>query len=167
MVVVAPVTCPHCKKEVPPSSTAFCPNCAQSLSDRPTEPTPTPAPPAVAEPAANPAAGPAPAPEPSAAGLLFPWGFHQLHPGDSVIVGREHPPFAPQLAAFPNVGRGHARLEHRDGALFVTDLGSLNGTRIDGRLIDPEVAEPLTGAQEVRFGATLAATVVATPGGTR
>jgi glucose/arabinose dehydrogenase len=163
VVIVASVTCPHCGVEVPASSTVFCPICAQPLSEQRAEPPTPPPPPAVAAPAAVPASAPAYAAP--AAGLLFPWGFHQLAPGDSVIVGREHPPFASQLEAFPNVSRGHARLEHRDGALLVTDLGSTNGTRIDGRLIDAEVAEPLAGGQEVRFGAILAATVVASPTG--
>ncbi len=158
------MTCPHCKEEVPPSATAYCPNCGQSLTEGPAEAPPLP-PPSMAAPAAGPAADPVPAS--SAAGLLFPWGFHQLQPGDSVIVGREHPPFAAQLKDLLNVSRGHARLEHRDGALHVTDLGSRNGTYIDGRKIDSQVEEPLAGGQEVRFGATLAATVVAAPGGTR
>lgn len=38
----------------------------------------------------------------------------------------------------------HARLEVRDGALYVTDLGSSNGTRVNG--------QPVTGSQPIRAG---------------
>ena len=35
----------------------------------------------------------------------------------------------------PSVSRNHAVLTMRDGAVFLTDMGSANGTRIDGRRV--------------------------------
>ena len=53
----------------------------------------------------------------------------------------------------PGISRRHARiLRAADGALSLLDLGSMNGTRLDGAAVDPNVPVPLTDGSEVTLG---------------
>jgi ABC-type multidrug transport system ATPase subunit/pSer/pThr/pTyr-binding forkhead associated (FHA) protein len=56
------------------------------------------------------------------------------------IIGRIAP--ADLLVEFPEVSKKHARLSYRDGKYLVEDLGSSNGTYLNG--------QPLQGAQELK-----------------
>ena len=52
-----------------------------------------------------------------------------------------------------NVSRQHAELRPRGGAWVLSDLGSTNGTRLNGRSIQaPEVVRP---GDEIEVGASL------------
>ena len=53
--------------------------------------------------------------------------------GRRVLVGRA--PSADIRITDPRVSRLHARLEMRDDGVYVEDLGSRNGTRVDGEVI--------------------------------
>ena len=164
--------CPACETEWEPGL-KFCPGCAQPVADllaaarRAAEPPPDEAPTGKldeenahpAEPAQAPAPTPGPAPR-ADAGLAFPWGAQAIALHESLIVGREHPPLAAQLSSYPGVGRAHARFDHRDEGLHVTDLESTNGTTVDGRRLPANLPEPLRSGQVVGFGVTLKATVL-------
>jgi len=50
------------------------------------------------------------------------------------------------------VSREHARLDWHDDKWYVTDLGSGNGTRINGKPLKPNVETPLTAKDEAQFG---------------
>ena len=53
----------------------------------------------------------------------------------------------------PNVSRQHAELRPRGGAWVISDLGSTNGTRVNGRTINgPEVVRP---GDEIEVGSSL------------
>ena len=53
----------------------------------------------------------------------------------------------------PNASRRHAELRPRGGAWVITDLGSTNGTRVNGRTVQgPEVVRP---GDEIEIGASL------------
>jgi hypothetical protein len=53
----------------------------------------------------------------------------------------------------PNVSRQHAELRPRGGAWVISDLGSTNGTRVNGRTINgPEVVQP---GDEIEIGSSL------------
>jgi len=54
------------------------------------------------------------------------------------------------VIADPSVSTMHAKLQARDGIWIVADLGSTNGTFVDGQLIDGEV--PLGPGSTIRFG---------------
>src|SRR5262252_1865402 len=61
-----------------------------------------------------------------------------------VILGRSHPgsPIQPDCDLSPfdkegRVSRQHASIEWKDGRLFITDLGSTNGTLLNGRPLSP------------------------------
>jgi hypothetical protein len=53
----------------------------------------------------------------------------------------------------PNVSRKHARISHTDNGFLVEDLGSTNGTLLDGAPIDRERIE---GGDELTFGQSTA-----------
>ena len=52
-----------------------------------------------------------------------------------------------------DVSRHHARFEYNAGTLSIHDLGSTNGTRVNGRKIDRKVVTP---GDDVAFGSTTA-----------
>eukprot|EP00249_Psilotum_nudum_P011662 c23307_g2_i1 orf=186-884(+) len=50
------------------------------------------------------------------------------------------------------VSRVHACLEKKDGSLYVTDLGSTNGTYVNGKRIKPQTAVSVPPGSRVTFG---------------
>lgn len=90
-----------------------------------------------------------------AVALVFPWGPRLLDEGEAIELGRGCPPYANELAAYPNVGRRHARIAHRNSALLVTDLKSLNHTYVDDRELPAGTATELRRGQVLRLGADL------------
>ncbi|HET6885498.1 MAG TPA: DUF3662 and FHA domain-containing protein [Rubrobacteraceae bacterium] len=69
-----------------------------------------------------------------------PWSVGRSHENDIVIND-------------PNVSRRHARISRADGGFVVEDLGSTNGTLLDGAPIDRERIE---GGDELTFGQSTA-----------
>src|SRR5918996_529162 len=76
-----------------------------------------------------------------------------------VLVGRTDPEASHRpdidLAPFDAehlVSRRHAQLECREGAVTVRDLGSSNGTFVDGEPLPADVPRPLRDQQRLRFG---------------
>lgn len=65
------------------------------------------------------------------------------------IVGREDG-LQVSLTGESTVSRRHAQLELKGGQLFVTDLGSTNGTFVGGRRIDGET--PVSPGDTIQFG---------------
>jgi S-DNA-T family DNA segregation ATPase FtsK/SpoIIIE len=80
-----------------------------------------------------------------AAGRVLPLGRGRI------LIGRD--PSCDLAIADPDLSRRHLVVEV-DGAVTVRDLGSTNGSRIDGRLIGRE-AEPLQAGAMLRIGDTL------------
>ena len=54
----------------------------------------------------------------------------------------------------PRVSRQHAQISWDGVRAVVTDLGSTNGTFVNGRRLAPNVPEPLQPGDRVSFGAT-------------
>ncbi len=84
--------------------------------------------------------------------LLYAPNFEQLHPAypfgpHDITIGRDpvHSVCIPEQA----VSRMHARIRRVDDAYLLTDLGSRNGTIVDGQHVQEIVLEPLA---EVRVG---------------
>lgn len=79
---------------------------------------------------------------------------------DRVLVGRadeddeKHPglDLAPYGGATKGVSRLHAALVYEDGNLFVEDLGSTNGTRINGLELAANQRYRLRDGDELEFG---------------
>jgi pSer/pThr/pTyr-binding forkhead associated (FHA) protein len=68
----------------------------------------------------------------------------------SVVVGRD--PEATVSLSEPTVSWKHARLTAHGAAWTIADLGSTNGTRVNGGRIEPEREIPIDPGAEVRFG---------------
>jgi pSer/pThr/pTyr-binding forkhead associated (FHA) protein len=66
--------------------------------------------------------------------------------GPAMTVGRD--PTADLLVDEPLVSRLHARLEQKNGAWVVLDLGSTNHTRVNGEVV---VERELRHGDELRF----------------
>jgi hypothetical protein len=83
-----------------------------------------------------PAAVPAPEPIPppaEAASLTMDGRSHPLS-GDVTVLGRSRE--CDVRVADTNVSRRHAELRHDDGAFWIVDLGSTNGTELNGRRVE-------------------------------
>src|SRR5688572_15932149 len=61
----------------------------------------------------------------------------ELHPGQQRTIGRASP--ADIVVEDPSLSRAHARIETTTDGVWVLDLGSKNGTHVDGRSIDARV----------------------------
>jgi DNA-binding NtrC family response regulator len=74
-----------------------------------------------------------------------------LRPGAGVVVGREAP--SDVIVQDGSLSRGHARFTLADGGVVVEDLGSLNGTRVDGRKVDRSIVKE---GEAISLGAVIA-----------
>lgn len=99
----------------------------------------------------------------SDATVEFPWGPVEIPPA-GLTVGRDfgHDCGA-QIDSFDNVSRTHAHISITEGRLFVEDLGSTNGTTINGRPAPCGVRQALADGDVLGFGNRLRATVSARP----
>lgn len=78
-------------------------------------------------------------------------GIHRLHSeASSILVGRS--PSAAIKLSDPTVSRLHARIERRGAHAYVEDLGSRNGTLLNGTPLARESV--LTPGDRVRVGST-------------
>ena len=69
-----------------------------------------------------------------------------------VVIGRS-PRNAMLLIDDKTLSREHARLfEGHDGVLYIEDLGTTNGTRVNGQQLQPGQAEPLRGDDTLQLG---------------
>lgn len=75
-------------------------------------------------------------------------------PEGEVLIGRVEP--AGLVIADSEVSRRHARLTFREGKYFLEDLGSVNGTLINGQRMSGESA--LTDGDEIRLGSKVVLT---------
>jgi hypothetical protein len=96
-------------------------------------------------------------------GLLFPWGYLPVRPGQPLQIGRGRDNPVPAFEAHGNLSRLHARIECTPEGLSVTDLRSTNGTFLNGRRLDPGVPTPAQPGDLIRFAATLEAIVDEAP----
>ena len=102
------------------------------------------------------APGPVPVPrragrgEPSPMPLHAPWTERCAEPG-GLVFGRDGQ-LVDVVLNDRSVSRRHARLSRSVGRLLVEDLHSTNGTKINGRTIEPFVREPVTRGDDVVFG---------------
>ncbi|MDY6947843.1 MAG: FHA domain-containing protein [Pseudomonadota bacterium] len=72
---------------------------------------------------------------------------------DLFAIGRNEEPFASGLGeAAANLSRRHARMFREGGRIFIADLGSRNGTRVNERVIRHNVATALNHNDLLTFG---------------
>ncbi len=81
--------------------------------------------------------------------------------GDRLLIGRDEPAPA-DLAAwletqYTNISRRHAEIKCKDGRVTVMDLGSTNGTFLNGTLLPPNQEVPVGHGDVIRFAADASA----------
>ena len=81
---------------------------------------------------------------------------HEFSDQDLITIGRE--PDNKVCLAIGVLSRHHAKIYFLDGAWFVEDLGSANGTFYHGRRLPPNSRSALANGDVVRFG-TVAMTI--------
>ncbi len=82
-------------------------------------------------------------------GQHFPLGMPGM---ESVLIGREVDARAGIRLNSPYVSREHARVLAKDDALFVVDLGSASGTKLNGRRLRMKEQEPIQVGDQLTFG---------------
>jgi hypothetical protein len=85
----------------------------------------------------------------SLAELILPDGERVSVGADPVVIGRL--PECPIVLADPNVSRRHAEIRRVGDTVVVTDLGSTNGTRVNGM---PVREQDLASGDEINVGST-------------
>lgn len=85
-----------------------------------------------------------------AGSLLLPTG-ERLPLGESVVTFGRKPESTVQLAD-PNVSRNHAEVRPHGNGWVLVDLGSTNGTRVNGTRVS---SHDLTEGDEIAFGSTI------------
>lgn len=75
---------------------------------------------------------------------------YTLRPGVNT-VGRLN---ADVLLSDPSVSRSHARILVQDGSVTIEDMGSTNGTFVNGQRLTRQVPVPLSDGAEITFGGT-------------
>lgn len=68
----------------------------------------------------------------------------------TIVVGRS--PQSDIVVPDPRASRNHLKIEHKNGQVTVTDLGSLNGTKIDGKVIARNVPHVYRPDQVMQIG---------------
>ena len=96
------------------------------------------------------------------AAIRWPWTEEWVIDG-CLVVGRE-PPAPAALASrlareYSNVSRRHAELRVSEGALWIVDLNSSNGTFVNGTRIAPNQPVRLVNGAQLRFAANLVAQI--------
>jgi pSer/pThr/pTyr-binding forkhead associated (FHA) protein len=82
--------------------------------------------------------------------IELPGGDRRLLKVDAITVGRD-PSNQVVIASDPKVSRSHAEIRQESGQWSVYDLGSSNGTRVNGRIIE---RHPLRDGDRIQFGKT-------------
>ncbi len=164
------MTCPSCGSAVNPGD-IICPTCLANLTRAVTTVTGArraPEPTASAAPAAPAAPASATRRELAAHSLRLRFGTPDsgavtVARGDSLVLGRDPvaSPASSLLTPFDNVSRRHALVGvNADGTAWIEDLGSTNGTYVNGRPVPPKTRARLRDGDQLRLG--LAAEVTAT-----
>jgi len=83
-----------------------------------------------------------------------------LPSGGALRIGRSAPPFAGALQDLDQLSRDHADVIHSDDGVYITDLGSLNGTYIDDRRLEARVPERVEPSASVRLASNVSLEVV-------
>lgn len=67
------------------------------------------------------------------------------------LIGRD-PSTCAVVVPHPTVSRQHARIDQQGAGFTITDMGSRNGTSVNGRRLQPNLAQPLRDGDVIRIG---------------
>ena len=95
----------------------------------------------------------------------LPFGRMEVRPGKPLLIGRDpRSPVAEHLDDVAHVSREHAEITVVGDGLVVRDLGSSNGTKVNGHALSPDTPHRLSEADVVTFAGDLTCTVRIPPG---
>ncbi len=81
------------------------------------------------------------------------WSHTRLTPGETVTIGRD--PAATLVLDHGTVSRRHAEITYDNGSCLLRDLGSKNGTFVNGERLEPHAVRVLQARDKVRIGTLL------------
>lgn len=85
--------------------------------------------------------------------IVFPFGEWIMLSGEPLLIGRGPDcPFAAQLVANLSISRSHARFDFDGRTLLMIDLGSTNGSFVNGAQLAPGVPSEVRPPDTIRFG---------------
>lgn len=150
----APVAAPTPQATTSPQPQPAPPQPAPQATSVPQPVTPTPQP--TAQPAADKTIRPGAPMQPAAPqlqpGHIVCYAPQHIRLGlaSGVIIGRRgHYPTV--FGVYPDVSGNHARLDETAAGWTVTDLGSTNGTYLNGQMLQPNVPYPMHVGDTIRF----------------
>jgi pSer/pThr/pTyr-binding forkhead associated (FHA) protein len=84
----------------------------------------------------------------------------RLNAAEQILIGRKDPAkgiypdvdLGPEGGYDAGVSRKHAIVSHQQGRFVIEDLGSANGTFVNGKRLDPQTPIPLRSSDELRCG---------------
>lgn len=88
-----------------------------------------------------------------ASSLASPWSRTLLNPGETVTIGRD--PGATLVLDHGTISRQHAEITCDGGSYLLRDLGSKNGTFVNGERLEPHRVRILQPRDQVRIGTLL------------
>jgi pSer/pThr/pTyr-binding forkhead associated (FHA) protein len=90
-----------------------------------------------------------------------PWAETPLSPTRILTIGRE--PNASLVINHHTVSRRHAEITYANGHFLLRDLGSKNGTFLNGKRLEPHSVHILNPHDQVRFGTKMVYTLRVRP----
>lgn len=81
------------------------------------------------------------------------WSHTRLIPGETVTIGRD--PGATLVLDHDTISRRHAEISYDNGSYLLRDLGSKNGTFLNGERLEPHAVRVLQARDRVRIGTLL------------
>ncbi len=81
------------------------------------------------------------------------WSHTRLNPGETVTIGRD--PGATLVLNHGTISRRHAEITYDNGSYLLRDLGSKNGTFVNGERLEPHGVRVLQARDKVRIGTLL------------
>lgn len=133
-----PAFCRHCGNQMANPNAPFCPACGHATQKL--------------QPGASPQRSATKRIQLAQLMIQWPGGRNQVVPLGKNVVGLGRDPTSDVVIDFPTVSRNHACLEQRNGVYHVTDLGSRNGTTLNGRRLQPNVPHAMTTGAVLRIG---------------
>lgn len=97
-----------------------------------------------------------PGPSDGATRLRGPWGEVELG-ADPLVIGRASPAtrIAAALAPLDTVSRRHAEIVRVDGAVWLADAGSANGTYVNDARLEPGTPVVVRPGDAIRLGSSI------------
>lgn len=79
----------------------------------------------------------------------------ELPEGETVVIGRDSSPLGEALRSLDHISRRHLRIEHGEDGVWITDMGSSNGSYVEGRRLEPWQREHVEPGSSLRLASNV------------